>query len=197
MLPSPSKTSRRFSSLAKLDVGESTASQEWLGTLRGIRQALPNIKTLLLRPLTHETWNGFSNAPENTDSLGARLTPFDLIRLTANLPLTSLGLSGCKLASPLGTPLDILYGQPLTHLDLHNCIQLTDESLEPLQGMPLTSLDLKGCFQLEPAALEHLRGLPLTHLDLGSCYNSLVSSCPWFFSISQIATEFQIGMSQM
>lgn len=163
LLPFAPEISQRFSSLVKLDIGESSENKEELESDLEILRGLPNLQTLILRP---KHWDKWARRPSRRRTLASQLTAAGLRHLRG-LPLTSLSLSGCKGLAKEGV--DHLRGMPLTHLDLRYCTDLPDGSLEGLRGMPLTSLDLSGCVMLSSAGLEPLRGLPLTCLNLSCC----------------------------
>lgn len=187
VLPDGGIACRRFPMLTMLDVGDSSADEAWLQTLR----AFPKLSSLVL---------GYSKPLASHKSLARRLSDTGLA-LLHGLPLVHLDLSHCTQLTPRGIR-SAIRGMPLTSLILHGVGKVTDAGMESLRGMPLRVLDLSvgdnhidqsdhitdeglACLRGAPlesldlaayphvpitdAGLAHLRGMPLTRLNLEWC----------------------------
>ena len=82
------------------------------------------------------------------------------MEILSSLPLVYLDLSGCKNLTHLSSfPL-------LQHLELKNCINITDACLEGLSSRSLQYLGLEWCKNISDVGLAHLSSMPLVHLNL-------------------------------
>ena len=156
-LPLPwGKAAQRFPGLTSLDLGRSRADEERDLPALG---SFPKLQKLFLGPWVE------LYLPGEYDHVGlsSRLTDAGMVHLRG-LPLTQLGLNGCRAVSDLG--MECLRGMPLRLLDLNGCTKVMDVGIEMLRGMRLEGLHLAGLFHLTPSALESLRGMPLARLNL-------------------------------
>jgi hypothetical protein len=100
-----------------------------------------------------------------------RLITEACFRHLRGLPLRSLTVRRNASVTTAGIAvLAATCGASLTELDLANCYDVSDESLEPLaqHRVPLTALNLSGC-NVSDQCFAHLQGLPIRRLDVSSC----------------------------